>query len=406
MTELAYDNLAQLKAERADNAKTLRWVEDKLSWYQSNPLSTAAADDDTVVMPDVGVGRWLKQNSRANVVQGLTSQILTSNTTVSAGTKNYCDTSGGTFTLTLPASPGTGAYVAIYALVGTTLTNKITINPNGANIAYVSGNREITVVGDYIELEFVVGTGWIIKYQSNTNVLKSPTSGINIANPVSVPNYTGIMNYLGRQKNTVSFQNPSDDANSRLIRTVITTFGGSEVGIVSGGDGNIISNLVTGVPSTVDGYTAGAQSTSKQAGYLWIDFTANNSVRASAIQYSIVASRWTGDRPRRILIYGANTFNSELVGGTFTYGSNGGAAQPQLFQGFTDIELVANLFDVATAAQWTLSGGSYHRLLTVNSAKFYRHYIINQTFQNFTNSGFNYLGFVNQLEFYGDVVAT
>jgi hypothetical protein len=398
---LAYLTIADLKSERADDGKYLRWVESVLAWYQSDPLSAATGDDDTVVVPTAGVGRWLKQNSRANVVQGLTSQILTSNTTVSAGTKNYCDTTSTAITITLPTSPPTGALVSVFALAGTNLINKITINPNGANINGVSGNREITGLNEFVDLEFVAGSGWVVKAQSNVNVLKTPTVSHTVASPVSLPNYTGIINYLGRQKNTVSYQNPTNGASGRAIRCVVSGIGSGENNTLSGGNGVAVSGLFTGALSVVDSWFS--NSINNISAGVWVDFL-TSSVRASSIQFSQSNARWSTERRRRMLIFGANTFNPTNINSTYTYGTTTGANNVALLSAFEDLVLLSTLPDISTDAEWTLLSNQYHRLLTVNSTKFYRHYIIMAPSPNFTSTSMDRLP-VNQLEFFGDVVA-
>lgn len=404
---LSYLDITTLKTERADTAKVLRWVESVLSWYQSSPTSTATADNDTVVSPNAGVGRWLKQSSTANVIQGLTSQLLSTNTILSAGTKNYCDTTSGAITLTLPSSPVTGALVSIFALAGTNLINKITINPNGATINGTSGNREITILQDFIDLEFVIGSGWVIKAQTNINVLKTATTSYTVVSPVSLPNYTGIINYLGRQKNTLSYQNPTNSANGRPIRCVASGISASsETGTVSGGGGGIVSSLFTGTLSTTDG--AYINPGTNCTGSVWIDFL-SSSVRASTIQYSMIESgsfRWTNSRPKRMIIFGANTFNGANANNLYNYGISVSGTNNNLsiLNCFEDLTLINTLSDVSTSSEWTLVSGQYHRLLNINSTKFYRHYIIFGATPNFNNSNNQYL-FFNQLEFFGDVVA-
>ena len=398
---LAYLTIADLKSERADNGKYLRWVESVLAWYQSDPLSAATGDDDTVVVPTAGVGRWLKQNSRANVVQGLTSQILTSSTTVSAGTKNYCDTTSSAITLTLPSVPPTGALVSIFALAGTNLINKITINPNGVNINGVAGNREITGLNEFVDLEFVAGSGWVVKAQANVNTLKTPTVSYTVDSPVSLPNYTGIINYLGRQKNTVSYQNPTNGASGRAIRCVTSIIGSSENGSFSGGNGGVVSNLFTGALSTVDQWAS--NSVNNISAGLWIDFL-TSSVRASTIQFSASDTRWASERRKRMLIFGANNFNPANINNTYSYGTSASASNITLLAGFEDLTLLSALTDISPEAEWTLLSGQYHRLLTINSTKFYRHYIIIAPSPNRTSASMERL-VVNQIEFFGDVVA-
>ena len=70
---------------------------------------------------------------------GASWTTITSNTNAVAGTNYYCDTSGGAFTLTLPASPT--ANDAITATAGPTAsTYNLTIARNGKTIMALSEN--------------------------------------------------------------------------------------------------------------------------------------------------------------------------------------------------------------------------------------------------------------------------
>ena len=58
--------------------------------------------------------------------------VVSTNTTMVAGRGYFVDSSGGTKTMTLPASPSTGDVVAIIALDGG--SNAVTIDRNSSNI--------------------------------------------------------------------------------------------------------------------------------------------------------------------------------------------------------------------------------------------------------------------------------
>ena len=61
-------------------------------------------------------------------------EIKTTTYTAVSGNAILADTSGGAFTITLPASPATNDYVAIADCKGTFDTNNLTINSNGLNL--------------------------------------------------------------------------------------------------------------------------------------------------------------------------------------------------------------------------------------------------------------------------------
>jgi hypothetical protein len=81
---------------------------------------------------------------------------VTSNTTTTAGSKLIADTSGGAFTITLPASPPAGSSVLL-ADGANWATNNLIINPNGGTIEGVSGNIELDI--SIIEVEFIYTEG-------------------------------------------------------------------------------------------------------------------------------------------------------------------------------------------------------------------------------------------------------
>jgi hypothetical protein len=73
------------------------------------------------------------------------------------------DTSGGAFTITLPASPATNDYVAVADYAGTFSTSALTINPNGLKIMGTVQNLELNVAYRNVTLVYSGATqGWVI----------------------------------------------------------------------------------------------------------------------------------------------------------------------------------------------------------------------------------------------------
>ncbi len=89
----------------------------------------------------------------------------TGNYTMVDGDNIFADTSGGTFTLTLPASPSMGMQCKIIDAEGTAGTNKITVGRNSEKIMGSAADLEITTNSAGIALVYYDATyGWRLKY--------------------------------------------------------------------------------------------------------------------------------------------------------------------------------------------------------------------------------------------------
>ena len=97
--------------------------------------------------------------------------VKTSTFTASAGVGYFCNTSGGAFTVNLPAGTA-GASIAIADYAGTWQTNNLTISPNGTDkIGSLNQNATGNVEGQSITFVFVDSTqGWINIIDSTSNV--------------------------------------------------------------------------------------------------------------------------------------------------------------------------------------------------------------------------------------------
>ena len=87
--------------------------------------------------------------------------VKTANFTAVAGNGYFCNTSGGAFTLTLPASPSAGDIVGLKDYSGTFATNNLTLDRNGSNLDGNAGNKVVDTDYQNLTLIYVDGTkGW------------------------------------------------------------------------------------------------------------------------------------------------------------------------------------------------------------------------------------------------------
>jgi hypothetical protein len=92
-------------------------------------------------------------------------QIKTGTYTASDGDNLFADTSGGAFTITLPASPSIGNQVKIIDAEGTFGTNNLTVGRNSQKIQGATSDLTISTNGAGIALVYVnADNGWRLKY--------------------------------------------------------------------------------------------------------------------------------------------------------------------------------------------------------------------------------------------------
>ena len=93
----------------------------------------------------------------------VTSSIKTATFTATAGEGYFCNTTGGAFTVNLPAGSA-GAVVAVKDYAGTFQTNNLTISANGSDkIGGYTDDAVIKTKGQSITLLFIDSTeGWLV----------------------------------------------------------------------------------------------------------------------------------------------------------------------------------------------------------------------------------------------------
>lgn len=126
----------------------------------SNAATTAsaaalAAQIAAGLPPLPGAGQLIKTEGASNK--------LTGSATLASGRAYDCDTSGGAFSVTLPASPSIGDYVWIRDYSGTFAGNNLTVLRNGQKIEGLTEDLIIDINGLSVCINYIDATkGWVM----------------------------------------------------------------------------------------------------------------------------------------------------------------------------------------------------------------------------------------------------
>lgn len=126
----------------------------------SNAATTAsaaalAAQNAAGLPPMPGAGRLIKTEGASNK--------LTGSAALAMGRAYDCDTSGGAFSVTLPASPSIGDYVWIRDYSGTFAGNNLTVLRNGSPAEGLSEDLTLDINGLSVCINYIDATkGWVM----------------------------------------------------------------------------------------------------------------------------------------------------------------------------------------------------------------------------------------------------
>ena len=137
---------------------------------QSGTTLTLGTSGDTVNIPSgvtitnngtqTGFGRTGTVNWQ--------SSIKTANFTAVSGEGYFCNTTGGAFTLTLPASPSVGDIVGFKDYAANFSTANLTIGRNGQNIEGTALNANVSTTGIAVLCVYADATkGWLVTTSGN-----------------------------------------------------------------------------------------------------------------------------------------------------------------------------------------------------------------------------------------------
>ena len=129
---------------------------------------TIGASGDTVTLAS---GASQSGFGRTGTVDWQTGSIKTATFTAANGEGYFCNTSGGAFTVNLPAGSA-GAIVAVSDYTRTFQTNNLTISPNGSEkIGGVAANATLSTEGQTATFVYVDSTeGWINVQETSNSV--------------------------------------------------------------------------------------------------------------------------------------------------------------------------------------------------------------------------------------------
>ena len=138
---------------------------------QSGTTITLGASGDTI---NLASGASQSGFGRTGTVDWQTTPKTATFTAVS-GEGYFCNTSGGAFTVNLPAGVA-GAIVSFADYAATWQTNAVTVTPNGTDkIGSTNANATLNVQGQSVTFVFVDSTqGWINTMDSTSNVRGAP----------------------------------------------------------------------------------------------------------------------------------------------------------------------------------------------------------------------------------------
>jgi hypothetical protein len=155
----------------------------------SDTDGTLAANSDAVIATQKATKTYVDAHSGGSSDYA----IKTANYLAVDGDKLAANTNGGAFTITLPASPASGASIAIVDALSTWATNNLTVARNGQLIESTAANLTADVNGVQITLVFVGGSvGWRVLYQM-AQASGSGSGAQSINDQTATGNYTLVL---------------------------------------------------------------------------------------------------------------------------------------------------------------------------------------------------------------------
>ena len=135
---------------------------------ESSNTITIGASGDTVSLAS---GASQSGFGRSGSVDWQTGSIKTATFTATSGEGYFCNTSGGAFTVNLPAGSA-GAIVAVSDYTRTFQTNNLTVAPNGSEkIGGIASDAILSTEGQTATFVYVDGTeGWINVQETSNSV--------------------------------------------------------------------------------------------------------------------------------------------------------------------------------------------------------------------------------------------
>ena len=242
MSEIKVNSTGEVKLFDSDNSN-----------YVSIKSPATVSSNQTFVLPDAdgSANNALKTDGSGNlgfvdvttlVTQGIEwqSTLKTSNFTAVSGEGYFCNTSGGAFTATLPASPSAGAIVAFKDYAPSFASYALTIGRNSSNIQGNASDSQLSTNRASVVMVYVDSTkGWLFVQESNVGDLQAATYISATGGTITTSGDYKIHTFTGDGTFTVSSVGNSDGGGAGVSYMVIAGggSGGSGGSSVTGGGG-------------------------------------------------------------------------------------------------------------------------------------------------------------------------
>jgi len=283
---------------------------------QCGTTITLGASGDTISLAS---GASQSGFGRTGTVDWQTGSIKTTTFTAVNGEGYFVDTSGGAFTVNLPAGVA-GAIVSVADYAATWQTNNLTVSPNGTDkIGSVNSDIILNTEGQSVTFVYVDSTqGWINTMDSTSNVRGNPNLTATVSGAcntlVTAPDCANvkIATFTGPGSFTVT--NAAACAANNVVSYMVVAGGGSGGGNHAGGGGaggfrEYKSPVTPYTASPLDGNPGGT------------------AVTVSAQAYSIVVGG--GGAGISPACAPGNVGSNSTFGGIISTGGGGGGAQGQ-----------------------------------------------------------------------------
>ena len=236
MSEIKINSTGELKLFDSDNSN-----------FVSIKSPATVSSNQTFILPDAdgSANNALKTDGSGNlgfvdvttlVTEGIQwqSSIKTSTFTAVSGEGYFCNTSGGAFTATLPASPSAGAIVALKDYAPSFATNNLTVGRNSSNIQGAGNDSVLQTNRASVVLVYVDSTkGWLYVQESNVQGLSPYVSAT--GGTITTSGDFKIHTFLGDGTFTVT--NAGTSSGSTTVDYLIVAGGGGGGSHVGGGGG-------------------------------------------------------------------------------------------------------------------------------------------------------------------------
>ena len=314
MSEIKVNSTGEVKLFDSDNSN-----------YVSIKSPATVSSNVTLTLPDAdgSANTILKTDGSGNLafftVSDLTepnidwqSTIKTSNFTAVSGEGYFCDTSGGAFTATLPASPSAGAIVAFKDYAPSFATYNLTIGRNSSNIQGSASDSVLSTNRSSVVLVYVDSTkGWLYVQESNVSNL-GPSYTSASGGTITTSGDYKIHTFTGDGTFTVSSVGNSAGGGTSVSYVVVAGGGAGAVpvsgGGAGGGAGGYRESKVSGDP-----YTAGPPAAS-----------GGLTISASPGSYPITVGGGAATNPRPGGSSGAGASGSNSIFSSITSAGGGG----------------------------------------------------------------------------------